>query len=71
MWNININFLNIFQVLPADSSILYIDEGKVIDENTKKYKVQLIDYHWRLADLEEAMGIIVTSPITQQNIRVT
>lgn len=51
-------------------SILYVDDGKMVDENTMKYKVQLIDYHWRLANLEEAMGIIVKSPITKQQIRV-
>lgn len=65
-----LTIVNPFQVLPADGSILYVDEGKLIDNNMKKYKVQLIDYHWRLANLEEAMGIVITSPITQQHIRV-
>lgn len=59
-----------FQVVPADSSIVYVDEGKLIDVNTKKYQIQLIDYHWRLAELAEAMGIIITSPITKQTLRV-
>lgn len=62
--------IHIFQVMPVDNSILYVDEGKLTDEHIKKYKVQLIDYHWRLANLEEAMGIVITSPITQQHIQV-
>ncbi|VEN56349.1 unnamed protein product [Callosobruchus maculatus] len=57
-------------VYPADSSILYVDKGKEIDETTMRFQVQLIDYHWRLADMEDAMGVIVSSPITKQHIRV-
>ncbi|XP_060536617.1 nuclear pore membrane glycoprotein 210 [Cylas formicarius] len=57
-------------VLPADSSILYVSETKSSDDYSKKFKIQLIDYHWRLANMEDAMGIIVLSPITKQHEKV-
>ncbi|CAH1116509.1 unnamed protein product [Phaedon cochleariae] len=58
------------EVYPADSSILYVNKGKSINETSRKYEIQLIDYHWRLADMQDAMGIIVSSPLTKQNIKI-
>ncbi|XP_057657575.1 nuclear pore membrane glycoprotein 210 [Diorhabda carinulata] len=57
-------------VSPADSSILYVDSGSSVNETATKYEIQLIDYHWRLANLEEAMGIVIISPITKQEIKI-
>ncbi|KAL1512846.1 hypothetical protein ABEB36_002363 [Hypothenemus hampei] len=62
--------LNQLSVTPADSTILYVSLAKSNDIFTNKYQIQLIDYHWRLADMEEAMGILVVSPITKQNIKI-
>ncbi|KAH1015131.1 hypothetical protein HUJ05_012909 [Dendroctonus ponderosae] len=62
--------LNELNVLPADSTILYVSALKSKDIHFKKYKVQLIDYHWRLAEMQDAMGINVVSVGTKQNIRV-
>lgn len=55
---------------PADSTIIYVSSLKSEDPNIKKYQVQLIDYHWRLADMEDAMGIQISSPLTKQNLKV-
>lgn len=41
-----------------------------MNETARHYDVQLIDYHWRLANLEDAMGIIVSSQITKQHEKV-
>ncbi|KAJ8968307.1 hypothetical protein NQ314_002368 [Rhamnusium bicolor] len=56
--------------IKSDSSILFVGEPKDHNETSKIYQIQLIDYHWRLADLEDAMGIVVSSPITKQNVKV-
>lgn len=53
-----------------DSTILYLSEIKSDDIYLKKYQVQLIDYHWRLENMEDAMGINVVSSKTKQEIRV-
>ncbi|XP_018577251.1 nuclear pore membrane glycoprotein 210 [Anoplophora glabripennis] len=58
------------KVQPADSSILFVGKGKQVNETAIHYDVQLIDYHWRLASLEDAMGIIVSSLITKQKDKV-
>ncbi|XP_050315586.1 nuclear pore membrane glycoprotein 210 [Anthonomus grandis grandis] len=57
-------------VTPSDTTILFVTPLKSNEAFLKKYKVQLIDYHWRLADMEDAMGIAIISPITKQNLRV-
>ncbi|XP_066245926.1 nuclear pore membrane glycoprotein 210 [Euwallacea similis] len=57
-------------VTSADSTILFVSDLKSTDQYYKKYKVELVDYHWRLANMEDAMGINVVSPITKQNIKV-
>ncbi|KAJ8960329.1 hypothetical protein NQ318_004063 [Aromia moschata] len=57
-------------VTPADSSIIFVDEGKTVNTTSTTYRIQLVDYHWRLAGLEEAMGIIVTCPKTKQEVKV-
>ncbi|XP_970065.4 nuclear pore membrane glycoprotein 210 [Tribolium castaneum] len=57
-------------VQPADSSIVYVDKGRLIDENHKMYQVQLVDYHPKFADQEDVMGIIVRSPLTDQATQV-
>ncbi|KAG5875314.1 hypothetical protein JTB14_016901 [Gonioctena quinquepunctata] len=62
--------LDQIEVYPADSSILYVDNGQSVNETARKYGIQLIDYHWRLANMQDAMGIILSSPSTQQNIKV-
>lgn len=56
---------------PADSSILFINQGKQVNETAIQYDVQLIDYHWRLANMEDAMGIIVSSALTKQKQKVS
>ncbi|KAJ8925773.1 hypothetical protein NQ315_009621 [Exocentrus adspersus] len=62
--------LDQIEVQPADSSILYVTESKRNNQTSRHYQVQLVDYHWRLASLEDAMGIIITSPITKQRLKV-
>ncbi|CAH0550671.1 unnamed protein product [Brassicogethes aeneus] len=62
--------LSQISVEPADSSILYIDQGTMENPTTVKYEVQLIDYHWRIASLEDAMGIHIKSPMTKQDIKI-
>ncbi|CAG9763709.1 unnamed protein product [Ceutorhynchus assimilis] len=62
--------LSQLSVMPADSTILFVSSLTSEDLYFKKYQVQLIDYHWRLADMDDAMGINIVSPLTKQNIRV-
>ncbi|CAG9865544.1 unnamed protein product [Phyllotreta striolata] len=58
------------KVAPADSSILYVDEGTEFGETQRKYKLQVIDYHWRLENLHEAMAINVRSMLTHQRFNI-
>ncbi|XP_028139589.1 nuclear pore membrane glycoprotein 210 [Diabrotica virgifera virgifera] len=58
------------EVHAADESILYIAPTSAVNSSVLEYKVNLIDYHWRLENLEEAMGIFIISPITKQEIKV-
>ncbi|XP_023018857.2 nucleoporin 210 [Leptinotarsa decemlineata] len=62
--------LDQIEVYPADTSILYVSKGKSVNETSRKYEIQLVDYHWRLADIQEAMGIIISSPSTKQHLKV-
>ncbi|XP_076259039.1 nucleoporin 210 [Rhynchophorus ferrugineus] len=57
-------------VKPADEGIVSLSETKSSEDTEKKYQVQLIDYHWRLADMTEAMGININSPLTKQHLRI-
>lgn len=34
------------------------------------YEIRLIDYHWKLEELKDPMSVIVTSKLTNQNIKV-
>lgn len=43
-----------------------MDKGKLITETQKRYVIELIDYHWRLAELADVLGVIVTSKLTGQ-----
>ncbi|KAL3288731.1 hypothetical protein HHI36_003166 [Cryptolaemus montrouzieri] len=56
-------------VFPADSSILYVSNAK-IDGYKVTHNIQLLDYHWRLADVTEAMSIIIVSRQTNQTLPV-
>lgn len=51
---------------PSDSSVVFVDGGRFLDDNHKAYQVHLIDYHSKFADVKETMGIIIRSPITDQ-----
>ncbi|RZC37684.1 nuclear pore membrane glycoprotein 210, partial [Asbolus verrucosus] len=53
-------------VQAVDSSIVYVDKGRHVDANHRSFQVHLIDYHPKFADLEDAMGIVVRSPVTDQ-----
>ncbi|KAJ8985936.1 hypothetical protein NQ317_010693 [Molorchus minor] len=62
--------LSVIEVTPADSSIVYVDSGKQVNETAITYNIQLVDYHWRLAELEDAMGIIVSCLRPVQSVMI-
>lgn len=61
--------LNELQVKAADSSLLYIGKGE-LDDKTISYMVQVLDYHWKLADIEDVLSIFVESVTTNQSFSI-
>ncbi|KAK9877492.1 hypothetical protein WA026_018603 [Henosepilachna vigintioctopunctata] len=61
--------LSEMMVFPSDSSILYVSNGK-FDDYKVTYNIQLLDYHWRLAEVMDAMSIIIVSKQTNQSYPV-
>ncbi|XP_045469275.1 nuclear pore membrane glycoprotein 210 isoform X1 [Harmonia axyridis] len=61
--------LNELMVFPSDSSILYVSNGKT-DGYRVIHDIQVLDYHWRLADVSDAMSIIIVSRLTNQTFPV-
>ncbi|KAF5274371.1 hypothetical protein FQA39_LY07251 [Lamprigera yunnana] len=58
------------QVLPTDKQMLHVHSVDRSETNILKYKIDLLDYHWKLDELKEPLTVIVTSPLTDQIIKV-
>lgn len=43
----------------------------MISNTRKRFIVDLIDYHWRIANIVDAVGITISSKLTQQEETVT
>lgn len=58
------------KIEPMDSNILNIEEPVFVAPSTIKYTIQLIDYHWKFAELQYPLSVTVISKVTHQNVKV-
>ncbi|KAK4884343.1 hypothetical protein RN001_000614 [Aquatica leii] len=58
------------QVLPVDKNLLNVKSGDRSEANVLTHVIELLDYHWKLDELGDPLTIIVSSPLTNQVIKV-
>lgn len=56
---------------PADSSLFKVNGPDRSKANVVNFDVQLLDYHWKLDELGEAMNLVVTSKVTKEVVNVS
>lgn len=57
-------------VTPLDKTLIEIGKRRKPRKNVLHVDVQLLDYHWKLDELDDPMSIILNSKLTEQNVKV-
>lgn len=55
---------------PFDSNIIHVGPADRSKKNTLKYSIRLLDYHWKLDELEDPMSVLVVSKLSEQTVKV-
>lgn len=58
--------LSDLSIVPTDSNFLTVDEGVRVSSNTMKYRVTLLDYHWKLNEFDEPLTLQLHSKKTEE-----
>lgn len=58
------------QVSAFDSNIVQVGKADRSKDDQIKYNIKLLDYHWKLDELEDPMSVLVTSKLTEQAAKV-
>nr|XP_022913052.1 nuclear pore membrane glycoprotein 210 isoform X1 [Onthophagus taurus] len=58
------------KVSPFDPNLLEISKAEKVDKQTIKYKVKLVDYHWKLNEYVEPLLVKVFSQLTDESVKV-
>jgi len=57
-------------VSPVDKNLIQVGSEHRPAPNRLSYDVRLLDYHWKLAEMDEPLNLIVTSKVTDQIVLV-
>lgn len=54
-----------------DENLIYVSDPNRKERNVLKYNIQLVDWHWKLDELEDPLSVVVNSKRTDQIIKVS
>lgn len=54
-----------------DEHLIHVGTAERKDPNVLKHQIQLIDWHWKLNELDDPLSILVTSKLTNQAVKVS